>query len=132
MDAATRALVRQRAGNRCEYCLLRQEQSGLAHHIEHIRAKQHGGPDHPDNLALACNRCNSHKGPNLTGIDPVSEELVPLFHPRRDAWTDHFELQGARIDGLTPSGRTTVHVLAMNDERRLERRTELIARGEFP
>jgi hypothetical protein len=132
MDAATRALVRQRAGNRCEYCLLRQEQSGLAHHVEHIRAKQHGGPDDPDNLALACNRCNAHKGPNLTGIDPASGELVPLFHPRRDIWADHFEFQGARIVGRTPSGRATVYVLAMNDERRLERRAELLARGELP
>lgn len=132
MDAATRAQVRQRAGGRCEYCLLRQESSGLAHHIEHIRARQHGGPDHPDNLALACNRCNAHKGPNLTGIDPVSGELVPLFHPRRDIWADHFELHEARIDGRTASGRATVYVLAMNDERRLERRAELLARGEYP
>ncbi len=27
MDEATRELVRQRAGNRCEYCLHRQEQA---------------------------------------------------------------------------------------------------------
>jgi hypothetical protein len=132
MDAATRQLVRLRADNHCEYCLLRQEQSGLSHHVEHIIAKQHGGPDEPNNLALACNRCNAHKGPNLTGIDPVSGELVPLFHPRRDVWLDHFEFQGPRIIGLTPLGRATVHVLAMNDERRLERRAELLARGELP
>src|SRR4051794_18394911 len=43
--------------------LLRQEQSGLAHHVEHIVARQHGGADDPDNLALACNRCNASKGP---------------------------------------------------------------------
>lgn len=37
MDAATRTLVRQRADNRCEYCLLRQEHCDLTHHVEHIR-----------------------------------------------------------------------------------------------
>jgi hypothetical protein len=132
MDAATRELVRQRAANRCEYCLLRQEQTGLAHHVEHIVARQHRGPDDLANLALACNRCNAHKGPNLTGIDPVSGELVPLFHPRRDVWADHFEFEGPRIVGLTAMGRATVFVLAMNDERRVERRAEFLARGELP
>jgi hypothetical protein len=132
MDAATREFVRQRAGNRCEYCLLRQEQSGLSHHVEHIVAKQHGGPDEPANLALACNRCNASKGPNLTGIDHESGQVVPLFHPRRDTWPEHFQFAGPRIVGLTPTGRATVSVLAMNDERRVERRAELFARGEYP
>ena len=56
MDAATRELVRRRAGNRCEYCLLRQVQTGLTHHVEHIVARQHHGSDDPANPALACNR----------------------------------------------------------------------------
>ena len=54
MDASVQDLVRRRADNRCEYCLLRQEYSELTHHIEHIVAKQHGGRDDIDNLALAC------------------------------------------------------------------------------
>jgi 5-methylcytosine-specific restriction endonuclease McrA len=131
MDARARDLVRDRAGDRCEYCLLRQEQTGLTHHVEHIIAKQHGGADDMGNLALACNRCNSCKGPNLTGIDPVTSTIVPLFHPRRDAWADHFEFQHARIAGKTPKGRATVAVLQINDERRLERRAELLALGEL-
>ena len=65
--------------------------------------------------------------PNLTGVDPVSGELVPLFHPRRDRWAEHFQFRGVRIEGLTPVGRATVHVLAMNDARRLELRSELLA-----
>src|SRR4051812_36786276 len=101
MDADTRELVRLRAGNRCEYCLLRQEPSGLAHHVEHIVARQHAGTDDPDNLALACSRCNASKGPNLTGIDESSGLIVPLFHPRRDVWSVHFEFVGPRIIGLT-------------------------------
>jgi hypothetical protein len=60
MDAATRDFVRRRAGDRCEYCLLRQEHSDLTHHVEHIVAKQHGGSDNPENLALACHRFELH------------------------------------------------------------------------
>ena len=131
MDTATRDLVRRRADNRCEYCLLRQQHSSLMHHIEHIVAKQHGGRDDADNLALACHRCNLRKGPNLTGVDPVSGELVPLFHPRRDRWAEHFLFRGVRIEGITPAGRATVHVLAMNDARRLELRAEVLAHGEL-
>jgi 5-methylcytosine-specific restriction endonuclease McrA len=132
MDDTVRQFVRTRAGSRCEYCLLRQEQTGLSHHIEHITAKQHGGSDDPENLALACNRCNACKGPNLTGIDVESSTVVPLFHPRRDAWEEHFEFQGPRIVGKTPCGRATVAVLRINDERRVERRAELLALGELP
>jgi hypothetical protein len=103
----------------------------LKHHIEHIVAKQHGGPDDVDNPALACHRCNLRKGPNLTGIDSVSGEMVPLFHPRRDQWIEHFAFRGVRIQGLTPVGRATVHVLGMNDTRRLELRSELLSENEL-
>jgi 5-methylcytosine-specific restriction endonuclease McrA len=68
-NSEIRDLVRRRAGDRREYCLLRQEHSHLTHHVEHILAKQHGGSDESANLALACQRCNLRKGPNLTGID---------------------------------------------------------------
>ena len=129
MGTATRALVRERADNRCEYCLLHQEYCEFTHHIEHIISKQHGGRDAVDNLALACHRCNLKKGPNLTGVDPVTGELAPLFHPRRNRWEEHFAFQNTRIEGLTPTGRATVQLLAMNDARRLELRLELLARG---
>ena len=132
MDAATREFVRRRADNRCEYCLLRQEHSELTHHVEHIIAKQHGGSEDADNLALACHRCNLRKGPNLTGIDPRTGEVAPLFHPRRDRWAEHFLLRGVHIEGITPIGRGTVQVLAMNDARRLELRAELGAHGQLP
>ena len=105
MDAATRELVRKRAGERCEYCRLHQKHSELIHHVEHIVARQHGGSEDPDNLALACHRCNLHKGPNLTGIDPSTEQIVPLFHPRRDRWSEHFLFEGVHIVGTSAIGR---------------------------
>ena len=130
MDAATRELVRERAGGRCEYCLLRQQHSELTHHIEHIVAKQHGGTDEADNLALACHRCNLRKGPNLSGLDPLGGDVVLLFHPRRDRWEQHFAIRDSNIQGSTPSGRATVRLLAMNDTRRVELRAELLSRDE--
>jgi len=35
------------------------------------------------------------------------------------------------IEGRTPIGRATVQVLAMNDARRLQFRSELVLRGEL-
>jgi hypothetical protein len=102
------------------------------HHVEHIIARQHQGSDEDTNLALACIHCNSHKGPSLAGIDPESGVAAFLFNPRRDVWADHFSLAGARIIGLTPVGRTTVAVLAMNARHRLSVRDELIAQGLYP
>jgi hypothetical protein len=62
----------------------------------------------------------------LTGIDPVTGEIVPLFDPRRNRWSDHFRLLSPVIEGLSPVGRTTIKLLSMNDARRIERR-ELLA-----
>jgi len=124
MDTSTRALVRERAGNRCEYCLLHQDDSPLAVlHVEHIIPKKHGGSDDPDNLALACIDCNLHKGPNLTGIDPETNEVTELFHPRHHWWGDHFAWDGIYIIGQTAIGRTTVRVLEMNADDQLALRS---------
>ena len=124
MDTRARAQVRRRAGNRCEYCQLRQEDSPLAAlHVEHIVPKTHGGTDDLENLALACIDCNLHKGPNLTGIDPETNQVTELFHPRRDRWSDHFEWRGIYLQGKTTVGRTTIRVLHMNSEDQLALRS---------
>ncbi len=120
MLAATRDFVRRRAGGRCEYCLLPEANLEAKHHVEHIVARQHGGGDETGNLALACHYCNRHKGPNLSGIDPDTGVLVPLFNPRTDSWSAHFVFRGMRIEGTSPMGRATVNVLAMNDSRNLK------------
>lgn len=121
MDSPLRQWVRERAGDRCEYCGLRQEQSPFARlQIEHIRARQHGGGDDSENLALACVDCNLRKGPNLAGIDPETESMTPLFNPRTDRWDEHFSWNGIRIEGKTGRGRATIAVLSLNHEDRLE------------
>ena len=83
MDEATRILVRKRAGYRCEYCRLHEDDDAYTFHVEHIIARKHGGLDDESNLALACQQCNLHKGSNLSGVDPRSGEIVELFHPRQ-------------------------------------------------
>jgi 5-methylcytosine-specific restriction endonuclease McrA len=124
MDPRMRAQVRDRAGNRCEYCELCQTDSPLATlHVEHIRPKVHGGTDALDNLALACIDCNLRKGPNLTGIDPETGQVTVLFHPRQHRWDEHFEWRGIRLLGKSAIGRTTVRVLGLNSEDRLALRS---------
>lgn len=126
MDSALRTLVWQRADKRCEYCRLRQAYAPFpVFHVEHVRPKKHDGGDDEHNLCIACSHCNLHKSSNLTGIDPKSDEITPLFHPRQQHWSDHFAYDGAMIIGITPVGRATVRVLNMNDEERLELRREL-------
>jgi hypothetical protein len=133
MDAATRVAVRRRADSRCEYCRLHQaDDPFFTFHVEHIIARQHGGTDDLDNLALACHWCNLHKGPNLSGIDPQSGRQVTLFHPRRQQWRRHFRWDGARIIGRTRSGRATVAVLNVNADVRVVLRETLITAGRFP
>ncbi len=103
IDAALRALVRDRADERCEYCRLPRHAEEASFHVEHILAQQHSPPDADasENLALACHRCNLQKETNLSSIDPASGIVVPLFHPRRDDWHQHFALQGGDIVGRT-------------------------------
>ena len=128
MDAATRTLVQQTAGDCCEYCRRHQRESPLATlQIEHIIPKKHGGSDEPANLALACVDCNLGKSSNLTGIDPATENAtnpIQLFNPRTHVWADHFERQGPLIVGKTDVGRTTIYVLNMNTEDQVERRRQ--------
>ncbi len=77
MNTATKALVRQRAGQRCEYCQLRQEDSPLAVlHIEHVIPKKHGGSDDLENLALACIDCNLHKNRSRRSWRSVSVDVL--------------------------------------------------------
>jgi hypothetical protein len=133
MDDTTRDLVRRRAGRRCEYCLLHEDDDPLfTFHVEHIVARQHGGTDGPGNLAFSCHQDNLHKGPNLTGLDPLTKKLTRLFNPRRHRWSRHFRWDGPRLIGRTAIGRTTVTVLAMNLLHRVALREALIAAGRFP
>lgn len=123
ISAATRDAIRRRARDHCEYCGLPQvAEPQTRFHVEHILARQHGGTDDAANLALACHRCNRHKGPNLSAIDPVGHAPTLLFHPRRDVWEEHFRAEQFTIVGLTAAGRATAALLQMNTPVRVELR----------
>lgn len=132
MDPHVRELVARRAKHCCEYCRIQQALIPFhTFHVEHIIARQHGGTDDPSNLCLACDRCNAYKGPNLSSLDPETNAVVELFHPRRHAWREHFTFHTVEIVGLTPIGRATACLLRMNDDRRLTLRAELHTLGEL-
>jgi hypothetical protein len=132
VDKSLEELVWSRANARCEYCQVPQAYDPLPFELDHVIAIQHAGPSTADNLALSCFACNHRKGPNIAGFDRVLQQTVPLFHPRRDEWNDHFRWNGPELEGITPVGRVTVHVLAINRDFRVAMRRTLIQEGVFP
>lgn len=83
IPSSLRQLVIERAQGKCEYCLIHQEVSIYSHEVDHVIARKHGGQTVAKNLALSCLSCNRHKGSDLAIFDPISNEIVPLFNPRR-------------------------------------------------
>lgn len=131
MEAALRAEVWRRAGSRCEYCRLPAEHDDLTFEVEHVVPRKHGGPTILANLSLACFPCNRHKGTNLSGFDPATGNIVTLFEPRRDVWSEHFRLEGAVLHGISAHGRATIAVLCMNEPMRLALREMVIRLGDW-
>ncbi|MHB1559619.1 MAG: HNH endonuclease [Isosphaeraceae bacterium] len=123
--------VRRRARGRCEYCQLPDSAYPLPFEVDHIIAQQHGGTTRPGNTAWACPWCNRSKGPNLAGYDERTRQVVQLFHPRRQQWSDHFRWRGPRLVGLTSVGRCTIRALNINRDAAVALRRELMAEGRF-
>jgi hypothetical protein len=115
MNDLLKELVRSRADGRCEYCRMPQHFEFLDFEFDHIIAQKHGGSATPDNLAFSCFHCNSHKGPNLAGFDPLTKRVIRLLNPRKDRWAKHLEWDGPLLIGRTSIGRVTVYVLNIND-----------------
>ncbi len=132
LSSELRLLVTQRAGHRCEYCLLPEAVSLHRHEPDHIVPRQHGGESLATNLALACLRCNRHKGPNVGSFDPLTGQLTPFFDPRRQQWAEHFRLEQAEIIPLTPEARVKVRILRLNDADRMAERQALLNVGLYP
>jgi HNH endonuclease len=132
MEKSLEQEVRRRANGRCEYCLLPEAAVPECFQFDHIVARQHGGATHSDNLAICCAHCNRHKGPNIAGLDVTTGRVVPLFHPRRDRWDDHFVWRGPVLEGRTGAGRVTIAVLQMNASSLVALRATLMSEGAFP
>ena len=121
------------AGECCEYCRIGLGEQSFEFHIDHIIAKSHGGDDGDENLCLACLECNSFKGVNVAAIDPETGKPSKLYHPRMQIWDDHFFINSdASVSGLTSEGRTTVMVLRINSEARIQQRYKEFLLGNYP
>jgi len=116
ISAQLREQVIANAGGRCAYCQSRQDLMGVTFEVDHIVPKSAGGPTSLANLCLSCPTCNRHKARRLTAQDPVSGNVVPLFHPLKQAWAEHFtwSSDGTEVRGLTSIGRATIEALQMN------------------
>jgi hypothetical protein len=129
ISAAMRRLVGERANYCCEYCLIPEAFTFAAHEIDHIIAKKHGGKTIAENLALSCTLCNKYKGSDLASIDPETDAITPLYHPRKHKWSKNFEVKDGRVIPLTPKGRVTTRLLQFNREERTEERKLMIEAG---
>ncbi len=123
-----RQAVIQRSNNR----LLSQLAQEATFHIDHVVPQAVGGPTALDNLALACVTCSLRKGARQTVVDVEGEAEVPIFNPRREAWSMHFRWAGVRVFGLTATGRATIAALQMNRPHVLAIREEERQRGRHP
>lgn len=129
MSRALREQISRRAEGRCEYCRVPAEYDVEFFCVDHVIAKKHHGPTTFENLAYSCYWCNSYKGDNLAGIDPVTGQIVRLFNPRTDEWLRNFRWEGPFIVGVSDSARATIDVLCMNAASRIELRATLLKEG---
>jgi len=115
VPAELRRVIRERAGHRCEYCLLQEDDAFLPHEPDHIIAIKHRGETTEENLAWTCFVCNRGKGSDLASVDETTGEIVRLFNPRTDSWDDHFELlKDGSILARTSVARVTCSLLKLN------------------
>jgi hypothetical protein len=132
LPTALRQMVRERAALRCEYCRLAEADAFLPHEPDHTRAEKHDGASTAENLALACFDCNRFKGSDAAAFDPESDDLVPLFNPRMQVWSEHFAASNGVIVGVSPIGRATAKLLKFNLAARVEIRAILTERKRWP
>jgi 5-methylcytosine-specific restriction endonuclease McrA len=74
--------VRNRAQNRCGYCLAPQSLTSHKLEIEHIYPASKGGSSTAENLCLGCRRCNLHKAAKIYALK-MNDELQTTA---RKAW----------------------------------------------
>ncbi|MFZ5880315.1 MAG: HNH endonuclease [Chloroflexota bacterium] len=134
ISSAQRTRVFERAKGCCEYCLAQEQYSPDSFSVEHIIPLSKQGANTLENLAFACQGCNNRKYKNTEAVDPVTQAFVPLFHPRRNRWGDHFVWSddATLILGLTPIGRATVEKLQLNRAGLVNLRRILVEAGEHP
>lgn len=134
VPAALRRLVAARAQGYCEYCHSPEEFATEGFTVEHIKPRFVGGETTLENLAWSCVGCNSYKQARTQAIDPETNQLEFLFHPRTSAWNTHFSWSDdfTTIVGRTACGRATIEALRLNRPGIVNLRRLLVMAGLHP
>lgn len=134
ISSAFRLLVFERASRCCEYCRCPADYSTEPFSVEHIIPLAKNGLNDLINLALSCLGCNYNKSTKTEFIDPVSQQIFPLFNPRTMIWNDHFAWNETFtiVIGKTAIGRATVEALKLNRQPLKNLRRALVSIDEHP
>ena len=129
-----RRTVEERAKGCCEYCKAPVSHCPGNFHIDHIVPVSKGGLTVLENLAYACVGCNPIKSAKTTVTDPTTGKEIPLFHPRKDQWNDHFKWSDdtLQIIGISLKGKLSIQALDMNREGLINLRELLKNAGLHP
>ena len=120
--------------NCCAYCRTAEALTVAIFELEHIIPRSAGGSTIFENLCLSCPTCNRYKATLQTAVDPTTQQTVPLFHPHRQVWEEHFTWSedGKELVGLTPISRATIATLKMNRPQLIRVRRMWVKVGEHP
>ena len=126
--------IRTHFRNCCAYCRTAEALTVAIFEFEHIVPRSVGGSTVFDNLCLFCPTCNRYKATLQAALDPTTEQTVPLFHPHRQSWKEHFTWSedGTKLVGLSPIGRATIAVLKINRPQLIRVRRMWVKVGEHP
>jgi hypothetical protein len=134
ISSGLRKIVRARANESCEYCLVTGVHQVHSFPIDHIISVKHGGVTDEQNLALSCLDCNLNEGSDIASLSARTGELIRFFNPRADQWEQHFRIgaDGFRIVPLTDVGEATCRILQFNAPKRIEERYQLHLLSLYP
>lgn len=126
--------IREHFHECCAYCQTAESLTAMTFEFDHIQPCAAGGATTFKNLCFACPSCNRHKGNRQNVIDATSGEVVPLFHPQQQVWSEHFAWSGdgREIRGITVTGRATVTAFQMNRPALVRVRKMWVKLGEHP
>lgn len=125
-------IIRERSKHSCEYCLAPAEYFYLgSYHIDHIISESQGGSNELDNLAFSCPTCNRNKGSNLSAFIVETQEVIRLYHPRKDRRrSEHFNLKdNGELHPLSSIGKATIRLLKLNLPETVFLRSALLSIG---
>ena len=96
-----RQFVRQRAGGCCEYCLVPESHNPCASRSRsRCCSANTAAPRKKTILRCAAPCATSIRELIWPRSHPDTGDIMRLYHPRHDRWSDHFEIEGGRISTL--------------------------------